>query len=251
MIYQKVARMKLHMYQITQQWHSDLLRILGITEDLETHDKDYVSKFAEFLRLQPKSKPSAVDKMKPPDMMPRESSEAATPGEGVMVNHQQVEEVPQTLPPYQGVTIESLFNWDPSSDAEVILKEQLMKEARFLDPRNSYGCLNLPRCFGGRIIPVFGNEPASVIAYSLCSVEFLAQVNDIPTSQVRSCRANNTPTLPELENLISKKITERKSDPNWVVNDLLAHIPKIKGMEKIDMLTNTEAYIDQVQKQEA
>ena len=49
MIYQKVARMKLHMYQITQQWHSDLLRILGITEDFETHDKDYVSKFAEFL----------------------------------------------------------------------------------------------------------------------------------------------------------------------------------------------------------
>jgi len=252
-VYQNVARMKHHMYEITQQWHASLLTILGITEDTDTHDRDYVSKFAEFLRLQPKSKPSAVDKMKMPEITSFGDGtvDTNTP-QDVMTSHQsQPEEVSLTLPPYQGVTIESLFNWDPSSDKEVELKEQLMKEARFLDPRNSHGCLNLPKCFKGKIIPVFGNEPASLIAYSLCSVEFLAQVNNIPTSQVRSCRANNTPTLQELEAKITSKINDRKSDPSWVVNDILAHIPKIQGMEKIDMLTNTDAYVDQVQKQGA
>ena len=79
-----------------------------------------------------------------------------------------------------------------------------------------------------QIIPVYGLEPSSLISYTLRSVEFLAAVNDLSTEEVRSCRDRGVPTLEALELKIQERIDRRKNDPDWIMNDLLAHIPKYK-----------------------
>eukprot|EP00494_Astrolonche_serrata_P033485 UN33754 len=75
------------------------------------------------------------------------------------------------------VTVESMFDWIPNSEKEVELRNNLIQEANYLNPTNYDGSMNLPDCYNGQIIPVYGEEPSTIIAYSLRSIEFLAAIN--------------------------------------------------------------------------
>jgi len=75
----------------------------------------------------------------------------------------------------------------------------------------------------------------------------MGYINGITSEEMRSCRDRNSPTLHDLEAKILGNYTTRRSDPDWMMNDLLAHIPAIPGKKKIRVFTDKDSYFEEAQ----
>lgn len=69
-----------------------------------------------------------------------------------------------------------------------------------------YAHLNLPQCKNSTVIPIFINEPSSIIAYTLSSLEYHCQMSNIPVTEVMKCRDTGRPSVPELEKRCVKNV---------------------------------------------
>ncbi|ETO16324.1 FYVE-type zinc finger-containing protein [Reticulomyxa filosa] len=123
---------------------------------------------------------------------------------------------------------------------------RLVQEAAFLkDPyRGNFGLL---LCFNNQTVPVYQNEPSSLIAYTLSSLEYNCRLAHVKSEEIRSCLERKVPTFEELQNKFegkkkTPKTKEWTADDEIDLEDLLYHLPKIPNTSKLEFLNNRDEY---------
>ena len=89
------------------------------------------------------------------------------------------------------------------ADLERVKRESLFLLSSHYE-ENSDIHLNLYKCRNKQAIPIFINEPSTIIAYTLSSLEYHCAMNNIATEKIRSCRQRGEPTVDELEEMIQE-----------------------------------------------
>ncbi|ETO00116.1 hypothetical protein RFI_37343, partial [Reticulomyxa filosa] len=91
--------------------------------------------------------------------------------------------------------------WEKNFAKNIPDMRRLPKECAFLnDPdRGNFG---LQTCFDGKTLPVYRNEPSSLIAYTLSSLEYHCRLMNIKSEEIRSCLERNVPAFQELHNKV-------------------------------------------------
>eukprot|EP00494_Astrolonche_serrata_P032206 UN32475 len=77
----------------------------------------------------------------------------------------------------------------------------------------------------------------------------MAALFNVPTREVKHSRVT-TKKLVDLENKIKENMKAKFSDPNWIINDLLAHIPLNPDFKegKLAYITHPSKYQDTIEK---
>ena len=122
------------------------------------------------------------------------------------------------------------------------------KKAKFLNACNGHGHFNLPLGYLGRVLPIYQNEPASLIAYTLGSLEYNSLNYQISVEEMRSCRDRGIPTIDDIEHKIEMKKNDRRKfiseniDAWKKANNLPAPVPIIHTTNTQSTNVNTCTY---------